>query len=54
VDYGRFRHIYSAGGIQDPHIVKLLLENIEEVRRAVTERQEQARYFYQTEVEKSE
>jgi hypothetical protein len=41
-------------GIQDPRIIKLLLENIEEVRKAVTERQEQARHYYQTEVEKSE
>ena len=41
-------------GIQDPRIIKLLLENIEAVRKAVTERQEQARYYYQTEVEKSE
>jgi len=44
----------ASRGIQDPRIVKLLLENIEEVRRVVTERQEQARHYYQTEVEKSE
>jgi HD-GYP domain-containing protein (c-di-GMP phosphodiesterase class II) len=44
----------ASRGIQDPRIIKLLLENIEEVRKAVTERQEQARYYYQTEVEKSE
>jgi len=44
----------ASRGIQDPRIVKLLLENIEEVRQSVTERQEQARYYYQTEVEKSE
>jgi HD-GYP domain-containing protein (c-di-GMP phosphodiesterase class II) len=44
----------ASRGIQDPHIVKLLLENIKEVRQVVTERQEQARYYYQTEVEKSE
>ncbi|MGC9976306.1 MAG: HD domain-containing phosphohydrolase [Syntrophales bacterium] len=44
----------AAHGIQDPRIVKLLLENFEEVRKAVTERQEQARYYYQTEVAKSE
>jgi HD-GYP domain-containing protein (c-di-GMP phosphodiesterase class II) len=43
-----------SSGIKDPHIVKLLLENIEEVRRIVTERQEQARDYYQTEVKKSE
>jgi HD-GYP domain-containing protein (c-di-GMP phosphodiesterase class II) len=41
-------------GIQDPRIIKLLLENIEEVRKAVTARQEQARYYYQTEVEMAE
>ena len=44
----------ASRGIQDPRIVNLLLENIEEVRRVVTERQEQARHYYQTEVEKSE
>ena len=44
----------ASHGIQDSHIVKLLLENIEDVRRVVTERQEQARHFYRTEVEKSE
>ena len=44
----------ASHGIQDPHIVKLLLENIEEVRRVVTERQEQAQHYYQTEVERSE
>ena len=44
----------ASHGIQDPHIIKLLLENIEDVRKAVTERQEQARHYYQTEVEKSE
>ncbi|OHE17041.1 MAG: hypothetical protein A2X96_06860 [Syntrophobacterales bacterium GWC2_56_13] len=44
----------ASHGIQDPHIVRLLLENIEEVRQSVTERQEQARHYYQTEVEKSE
>ena len=44
----------ASHGIQDSHIVKLLLENIEEVRQVVTERQEQARHYYQTEVEKPE
>ena len=44
----------ASRGIQDPNIVKLLLENIEEVSQAVTERQERARHYYQTEVEKSE
>ena len=44
----------ASRGIQDPRIVKLLLENIEEVRRVVTERQEQARHYFQTEVSKSE
>ena len=44
----------ASHGIQDPRIVKLLLENIEEVRKTVTEKQEQARYYYQTEVLKSE
>jgi len=44
----------ASHGIQDPRIIKLLLENIGDVRKAVTERQEQARYEYQTEVEKSE
>jgi HD-GYP domain-containing protein (c-di-GMP phosphodiesterase class II) len=42
----------ASRGIQDHRIVKLLLENIEEVRQAVTEKQEQARYYYQTEVER--
>jgi len=44
----------ASHGIQDAHIVKLLLENIEEVRRVVTERQEQASHNNQTDVEKSE
>jgi HD-GYP domain-containing protein (c-di-GMP phosphodiesterase class II) len=44
----------ASHGIQDPRIVKLLLENMEEVRKATTERQEQARHYYQTEVAKSE
>lgn len=44
----------ASRGIQDPRVVKLLVENIEEVRKAVTERQKQARDYYQTEVEKSE
>ncbi len=44
----------AAHGIQDSRIVKLLLENFEEVRKAVTERQEQAQYYYETEVAKSE
>jgi HD-GYP domain-containing protein (c-di-GMP phosphodiesterase class II) len=44
----------ASHGIQDPRIIKLLLENIEEVRKAVSERQEQARYYYQTEVGQSE
>ena len=44
----------ASRGIQDPRVIKLLLDNIEDVRKAVTERQEQARYYYQTEVEKSE
>ena len=44
----------ASHGIQDAHIVKLMLENIEEVRRVVTERQEEARHDYQTDVEKSE
>jgi HD-GYP domain-containing protein (c-di-GMP phosphodiesterase class II) len=44
----------ASRGIQDPRLIKLLLENFEKVRKAVTERQEQARYYYQTEVEKSE
>jgi HD-GYP domain-containing protein (c-di-GMP phosphodiesterase class II) len=47
-------HEQASGGIQDPRIIKLLLDNIEEVRNAVTERQEQVRYYYQAEVEKSE
>jgi len=41
-------------GFQDPRIIKLLFENMEEVRKAVKERQEQARYNYQVELEKSE
>ena len=44
----------ASRGIQDDHIVKLLLENTDEVRRVVIERQEQARHNYQTEVKKSE
>ena len=44
----------ASHGIQDPRIIKLLLENFEEVRKSVTERQVQARYYYQTEVEQSE
>ena len=44
----------ASRGIQDPRIIKLLLDNIKEVRNAVTERQEQARYYYQAEVEQSE
>jgi len=40
----------SSRRIQDPPIVKLLLENAEEVHQVVTERQEQIRYYYQTEV----
>jgi len=43
----------ASHGIQDPRIVKLLLDNIDEVRRVVTERQEQARHYYQAEVQKS-
>lgn len=41
-------------GFQDPRIIKLLFENMEEVSKAVKERQEQARYSYQVELEKSE
>ena len=44
----------ASHGIQDPRIIKLLFENFEEVRKAVIERQEQARHYYKTEVEKSE
>ena len=44
----------ASHGIQDAHIVKLMLENIEAVRRVVTERQEEARHDYQTDVEKSD
>lgn len=44
----------ASRGIQDPHIIKLLLENMEEVGNAVTERQENVRHYYQTEVAKSE
>jgi HD-GYP domain-containing protein (c-di-GMP phosphodiesterase class II) len=44
----------ASRGIQDPRIIKLLLENMEEVCKAVTERQEQARHYYQIEVAKSE
>lgn len=40
----------ASRGILDPHVVKLLLESIEEVRQAVAQRQEQARYFYRTEI----
>ncbi len=44
----------ASRGIQDPHIVKLLLENLEEVRRHVTERQEQVRDYYRADIEKPE
>ena len=54
---GRIKDILqeqASRGIQDARIVKLLLENIEEIRTAVTERQDQARHYYQAEVEKPE
>ena len=38
------------GGIQDARIVKLLLENIDEIRRSVAEEQEQARQYYESAV----
>lgn len=44
----------ASRGIQDHRIVKLLLENVVEIRRAVTEKQEQARHFYHTSVKESE
>lgn len=44
----------ASRGVQDPQIVKRLLENIEEVRRVVTDKQEQVRHYYHTEVENSE
>lgn len=44
----------ASHGIQDSRIVNLLVENIEEIHKDVAERQEQARYFYQTEIEKLE
>lgn len=58
MEAGRIKTILqeqASRGIQDPRIIKLLLENIEEVRKAVTERQEQSRYYYyQAGVEKPE
>ncbi|MBU4370973.1 MAG: HD domain-containing protein [Proteobacteria bacterium] len=38
------------GGIQDARIVKLLLENIDEIRRSVMEEQKQARQYYESAV----
>ena len=40
----------ASRGIQDPRIIKILLENMDEVRKDVAERQEQTRHFYQTKV----
>jgi HD-GYP domain-containing protein (c-di-GMP phosphodiesterase class II) len=42
----------ASRGIQDSRIVSLLVENIEDIRKDVAERQEQARHFYQTEIER--
>jgi HD-GYP domain-containing protein (c-di-GMP phosphodiesterase class II) len=42
----------ASHGIHDSRIVKLLLQNIEDIRKTVLESQEQARHFYRTEVEK--
>ncbi|MEI7673820.1 MAG: HD domain-containing phosphohydrolase [Deltaproteobacteria bacterium] len=41
-------------GTLDHNLVKLLLMNIEDVRRRITERQEEIRHYYKTEVERSE
>jgi HD-GYP domain-containing protein (c-di-GMP phosphodiesterase class II) len=38
----------ASRGLQDQRIVKLLLENIDEISRSVAERQAQARDYYQT------
>jgi HD-GYP domain-containing protein (c-di-GMP phosphodiesterase class II) len=43
----------ASRGIQDVRIVNLLFENIEEIRKSVAEKQEQARHYYRTEVETS-
>jgi HD-GYP domain-containing protein (c-di-GMP phosphodiesterase class II) len=38
----------ASRGIQDARIVKLLLENIDEISRSVGERQAQVRDYYET------
>lgn len=43
----------ASRGIQDWRIVNLLVENIEDIRKDVAIRQEQARHFYQTAIESS-
>ena len=41
-----------SNGVQDSRIVSLLIENMGDIRKDVVERQGQARYFYQTEIER--
>ena len=41
-----------SSGVQDSRIVSLLIENMGDIRKDVVERQGQARYFYQTEIER--
>lgn len=41
----------ASQGIQDSRIVSLLVKNIEDIREDVAVQQEQARHFYQTEIE---
>jgi HD-GYP domain-containing protein (c-di-GMP phosphodiesterase class II) len=40
-----------SSGVQDSRIVSLLIENMGDIRKDVVERQDQARQFYQTEIE---
>ena len=44
----------ASPGVQDTRIVNLLVDNMGDIRKDVAERQEQAREFYQTGVEKPE
>jgi HD-GYP domain-containing protein (c-di-GMP phosphodiesterase class II) len=44
----------ASQGLQDRHIVNLLLENFEEIRSGVLEKQEQVRLYYRTEFLESE
>jgi hypothetical protein len=44
--------VLSLSDVLDLAFPSLLLENTEVIRKAVEERQEQARHYYQTEVER--